>query len=393
MTGIYVSLPDIAKGYRGAFATVADFPSSDAVGAVCLSLADQKLYYFDGAAWQPLTASGGITDHGALTGLLDDDHPQYALTDGTRTFTGDVTISGGLTVAGTLTTINSTDLDVADKNITVNKGGNDASSQGAGLTVDRTSTKGSFIFDSALASKWKAGLLGAEVQIVDIASVQTLTNKSIAVASNTISSSAFTTPVYGAGGTLGGVSNGSSGQFFKSAGGAASPSYANIVQADVTGLTTSDTPTFAAVTLTNGVTAQAAAGTYGSGFLLQAVTTDNTTFSTTNVGATGAYGYAASVTLPAGGWLVFGLVGASVNGAVLTYFIAGGLSDAADGSSLGVNDVSKSPSLISGDDTQFTVMPKVFTSDGTKVVYLNTLFNYTSGTPKHRGRLLRVRIY
>lgn len=27
---------------------------------------------------------GGVTDHGALTGLTDDDHPQYALSDGTR---------------------------------------------------------------------------------------------------------------------------------------------------------------------------------------------------------------------------------------------------------------------------------------------------------------------
>lgn len=27
---------------------------------------------------------GGVTDHGALTGLADDDHPQYALADGTR---------------------------------------------------------------------------------------------------------------------------------------------------------------------------------------------------------------------------------------------------------------------------------------------------------------------
>lgn len=27
---------------------------------------------------------GGVTDHGALTGLADDDHPQYALSDGTR---------------------------------------------------------------------------------------------------------------------------------------------------------------------------------------------------------------------------------------------------------------------------------------------------------------------
>lgn len=34
--------------------------------------------------------SGGVEDHGALTGLSDDDHPQYALADGSRAFTGPV---------------------------------------------------------------------------------------------------------------------------------------------------------------------------------------------------------------------------------------------------------------------------------------------------------------
>lgn len=34
-----------------------------------------------------VTASGGVTDHGSLTGLDDDDHTQYARVDGTRAFT------------------------------------------------------------------------------------------------------------------------------------------------------------------------------------------------------------------------------------------------------------------------------------------------------------------
>jgi hypothetical protein len=38
-----------------------------------------------GSAWvSGGGGGGGVTDHGALTGLTDDDHPQYALTDGTR---------------------------------------------------------------------------------------------------------------------------------------------------------------------------------------------------------------------------------------------------------------------------------------------------------------------
>lgn len=35
-----------------------------------------------------LGGGGGVTDHGALTGLADDDHTQYARIDGTRNFTG-----------------------------------------------------------------------------------------------------------------------------------------------------------------------------------------------------------------------------------------------------------------------------------------------------------------
>lgn len=37
---------------------------------------------------------GGVSDHGALSGLADDDHPQYFLADGTRPIAGDLTVTG-----------------------------------------------------------------------------------------------------------------------------------------------------------------------------------------------------------------------------------------------------------------------------------------------------------
>ena len=40
-------------------------------------------------ALNTLTASGGI-DHGNLTGLIDDDHTQYILSNGSRAFTGNI---------------------------------------------------------------------------------------------------------------------------------------------------------------------------------------------------------------------------------------------------------------------------------------------------------------
>lgn len=88
-----------------------------------------------------------------------------------------VVIPGDLTVNGTQTIINTTDLDVTDKNITVNDGGNDASSEGAGLTVERTGTDGSFIYVDAAASKWKGGTKGAEIEFANVSSTQVFTNK------------------------------------------------------------------------------------------------------------------------------------------------------------------------------------------------------------------------
>lgn len=100
---------------------------------------------------------------------------------------GTVVFAGNVTVSGTTTTVNSTTLVVADKNIFISSGGNDAASEGAGLTVDRTSTDGSLIYKDASATKWAAGAAGAEVDVVGTSSTQTLTNKTISGASNTLS--------------------------------------------------------------------------------------------------------------------------------------------------------------------------------------------------------------
>lgn len=80
---------------------------------------------------------------------------------------GNAIIGGDLTVQGNSTTVNTATLDVEDVNITVNKNGNDASSEGAGLTVERTSTNGSIVYEDALTSKWKCGAEGAEAEILN----------------------------------------------------------------------------------------------------------------------------------------------------------------------------------------------------------------------------------
>lgn len=102
------------------------------------------------------------------------------------TVPGDVIVNGNATINGTLTSVNSTTLEVTDANVLVNNGGNDASAQGAGLTVERTSTSGSIAFDSALQSKWKVGLLGSEAELVTVSDTQALSNKTIDGDVNTV---------------------------------------------------------------------------------------------------------------------------------------------------------------------------------------------------------------
>jgi hypothetical protein len=136
---------------------------------------------------QPLTPDANNTrDIGSSGTKWKDAYLAGQLNAATIDTSGNVTVGGDLTVNGTTTTLNTSTLDVEDVNITVNKGGSDVSSEGAGLTVDRVSTDGSLIFADASATKFRAGLAGSEVDLVGTSSTQTLTNKTVVASSNTI---------------------------------------------------------------------------------------------------------------------------------------------------------------------------------------------------------------
>lgn len=101
-----------------------------------------------------------------------------------------VTIPGDLTVNGTTTTLNTATLDVEDANITVNKNGNQAGANSAvsGITVEMSdATDARLGYDSSLTSKFKIGEVGSELEIADVSSIQTITNKTIDADNNTIS--------------------------------------------------------------------------------------------------------------------------------------------------------------------------------------------------------------
>jgi len=128
--------------------------------------------------------------------------------------TSTVDVLGDLTVSGTTTTVNTATLDIEDSNLTISLGGNDAASEGAGLTVDRTGTSGSLIYKDASATKFAIGAAAAEVDIADISTAQTLTNKTIDADNNTVTNLAHgaevddpTTGVHGVAGTVVGTSD------------------------------------------------------------------------------------------------------------------------------------------------------------------------------------------
>lgn len=64
----------------------------------------EVLEFHDGSDWQSVIGGSGVTDHGALTGLSDDDHTQYALLAGRST---GQTLTGG-TASGDDLTLRST---------------------------------------------------------------------------------------------------------------------------------------------------------------------------------------------------------------------------------------------------------------------------------------------
>ena len=54
--------------------------------------------------WTPVTPTAGMNDHGALTGLGDDDHPQYLLTNGVRVVNDGFAVTGGFPSLGAIPT-------------------------------------------------------------------------------------------------------------------------------------------------------------------------------------------------------------------------------------------------------------------------------------------------
>ena len=85
----YFQLPSLTTAERNALSAVN--------GMLIYNETTTVLNAYENGAW---SAALGAKDHGALTGLGDDDHTHYLLADGTRNLTGNLTVSSEVTIDG-----------------------------------------------------------------------------------------------------------------------------------------------------------------------------------------------------------------------------------------------------------------------------------------------------
>ena len=102
--------------------------------------------------------------------------------DGQVNVNSDMVVNGDFTVTGTTTTVDTATLDVTDANISVNVGGTqaNANTNHAGITVEMSdATDADIGYDSSLASKFHAGEIGSESEIITADHQQRIVNKDI----------------------------------------------------------------------------------------------------------------------------------------------------------------------------------------------------------------------
>ena len=107
---------------------------------------------------------------------------------GTTTVNNALTVAGNLTVSGTTTTVNTETINLADNVITLNSNEAGTPSQNAGIEVERgTSTNVAFQWNET-TDVWEYTVDGTNyIPVVGTTATQTLTNKTISGASNTLS--------------------------------------------------------------------------------------------------------------------------------------------------------------------------------------------------------------
>ena len=121
--------------------------------------------------------------------------------------------------------------------------------------------------------------------------------------------------------------------------------------------------------------------------------TEPATLVNTGVGATGAWGDAASVTVPAGRWAIGGTVYVRQGTANLSDTIYGGIGIASSPASLPRSSTAAISNLITGDLEMSLCLPaRAFTFAAPTDVFLHSKFTYDAGAPLHAGAIFGWRI-
>lgn len=130
----------------------------------------------------------------------------------------------------------------------------------------------------------------------------------------------------------------------------------------------------------------------GSGIIGEVYESFNA-LTTTGVGATGVWGSAFSHSFAAGRYIMLASAEFEENGAVLQNSFSVGITTSAAPSSIDLGYYHKQNALISNGDTAVLHTPlRIFSFSGATTVYVNTMFYYSSGTPRHAGALFALRI-
>lgn len=111
---------------------------------------------------------------------------------GSQTVEGNLNVIGDLNITGAINEQTVNNLNVKDKTISVNNGGTTALAGGSGLIVegDSNATIAQISYAAASATKFQIGDGTTQVDIIDISTIQTLTNKTINATNNTITDTA-----------------------------------------------------------------------------------------------------------------------------------------------------------------------------------------------------------
>lgn len=111
-----------------------------------------------------------------------------AVGTGSNVTFNDLTVSGNLTVSGTTTTVNTETINLADNIITLNSNEAGTPSQNAGIEVERGTSTNVALQWNETTDVWEYTVDGTNyIPVVGTTATQTLSNKTISGASNTLS--------------------------------------------------------------------------------------------------------------------------------------------------------------------------------------------------------------